>query len=243
MAVTVPPNARSLSIWGESEDANLQDYILVEFTPRLFRELAVINSIPMAGTSCAVFFPKAFTQQTADNTRAISKVLINVGQSINLPGHMTTEAEARHFVQPESASEAIGWVGFEWSPGYQWNPPMIAATLKRLHSPDVSDLASFVPEHSTKFGFLLQIIAGPLGERGEESFDVVVCTPSLLSERLGPKGFLIGRHHLLMNQYDYPALAQFISDYCKNCRGQSWREVAEQLGRIGKWEFENYNRD
>lgn len=117
---------------------------------------------------------------------------------------------------------------------------MITARLKRLHSPDVHDLAAYVPVETTKFGFLLQIMAGPDGDDGEESFDVVVCTPSWLSEQLGANGILIGRHHLLVSRYNYRSLEQFIANYCDNCRGESWRDVAERLGRIGKWEFEDY---
>jgi hypothetical protein len=117
---------------------------------------------------------------------------------------------------------------------------MISAQLRRLHSPDVPDLAAYAPTDGHSFGFLLQIIAGPSAEDGEESFDVTVCTPSWLSEKLGPMDILIGRHFLIVHRYDYQRLEQFLIDYCEKCRADSWAEVAEQLGRLGKWEFEDY---
>jgi hypothetical protein len=117
---------------------------------------------------------------------------------------------------------------------------MISAAIKRLYSPEVRDLAAYIPAEASNFGFLLQVIAGPAGEAGEESFDVMVCTPNWLSDKLGSDGTLLGRHHLLINHYDYPSLERFIADYCSNCRGETWSEVAEQLGRLGKWEFEDY---
>jgi RHS repeat-associated protein len=57
-------------------------------------------------TTPASFFTRAFEQQNADNLRALGKVLINTGRSINSPGHMTAEAEARFFEQPDNVAEA-----------------------------------------------------------------------------------------------------------------------------------------
>jgi hypothetical protein len=117
---------------------------------------------------------------------------------------------------------------------------MISAQIKRLHSPDIPDLAAYEPADGRNFGFLLQIIAGPSGEDGEESFDVTVCTPSWLAENLGPTGILIGRHHLIVARYNYQDLKRFLVDFSEKHRANSWAEIAEQLGRIGKWEFEDY---
>ena len=118
---------------------------------------------------------------------------------------------------------------------------MIQAEVKRLHSPDVYDLATYVPEDPENFGFLLQVMIGSVGEDGEESFDVVVCTPSWLSDRILPTKIVLGRHYLLVKQYDYTRLLQFLISFASGCRGATWDEVALRLGRLGMWEFEDYN--
>jgi len=117
---------------------------------------------------------------------------------------------------------------------------MIRAELKRLHSPDVYDLSTYVPDDPEHFGILVQIMAGPAGEDGEESFDLVVCTPSWLSGQLGSTDIKMGRHYLLVKQYDFGRLHRFISDFASECSGETWRVAAARLGRLGKWEFEDY---
>src|SRR6187402_1459149 len=116
---------------------------------------------------------------------------------------------------------------------------MITAELKRLHSPDVRDLMTFSPDDPTNFSFLLQIMAAPVGVNGEESFDVIVCTPRWLEAHVRGSRPLIGRHHLIVERYDYQELQEFISASCSECRGASWQEAAAKLGRLGHWEFED----
>jgi immunity protein 8 of polymorphic toxin system len=117
---------------------------------------------------------------------------------------------------------------------------MIRAELKRLHSPDVYDLSTYMPDDPEHFGVLVQVIAGPEGGDGEESFDVIVCTPSWLSNQIGPTEIKMGRHYLLLKQYDFARLMQFVSSFAAACTGATWEEAALRLGRLGKWEFEDY---
>jgi hypothetical protein len=114
------------------------------------------------------------------------------------------------------------------------------AEIKRLHSPDVALLTTYVPEDAGDFGFLLQIMAGPVGTDGEESFDVVVCTARWIGHHLGSEGVLVGRHYLVVDSYDYRSLEGFLRRYVDQCSGHTWEEVAIRLGRLGKWEFEDY---
>lgn len=115
------------------------------------------------------------------------------------------------------------------------------AELKRLHSPDVDDLSTYRPKASDEFCFLLQVIAGPEDLDGEEAFDVVVCTPKWIANNQKRSDLVVGRHYLIVLEYNYERILRFIEDYCSSCEGNSWPEVAERLGRLGKWEFEDYH--
>jgi hypothetical protein len=112
--------------------------------------------------------------------------------------------------------------------------------LKRLHSPDVLDLESYSPTDQTCFSFLLQAMFGPEGDEGEESFDVVVCTPSWLAREVERKGIVDGRHHLIVGTFDLETIRSFLTRYANTCTGKSWQEAASKLSRLGKWEFEDY---
>ena len=114
------------------------------------------------------------------------------------------------------------------------------AELKRLHSPDVYDLKGYQPESPDKFGFLLQAMVGPKGGDCEESFDIEVCTPKWLEEAYGTDDVLIGRHRLIVQEYSYPRIINAIKGFLKGCSGENWKEVAEKVSRLGKWEFEDY---
>ena len=114
------------------------------------------------------------------------------------------------------------------------------AELKRLHSPDIYDLENYQPEDQGMFGFLLQAIVGPEGKDGEESFEIEVCTPRWLEETCGIDKVVIGRHHLIVREYNYQRIVVAIKDFLQDCSGENWNEVAEKVSRLGRWEFEDY---
>jgi Immunity protein 8 len=113
------------------------------------------------------------------------------------------------------------------------------AEIKHLYSPDVEDLPHWNPG-SEEFAILLQIIAGPAGSPGEESFDVTLCSPAWIVRQAAKEKIIQGRHLLIATEYDYTLISDFISEYVSSCQGQTWQEIASKLARIGRWEFEDY---
>lgn len=119
---------------------------------------------------------------------------------------------------------------------------IVRPRLRRLHSPDVFDLESFVPEDPACFGILLQAMFGPDGGEGEESFDILVCTPMKLALEVKSKGIVDGRHHLIVHKFDLEQIRAFLVAYASSCTGKTWLEVVTKLSQLGKWEFEGYKR-
>jgi hypothetical protein len=117
----------------------------------------------------------------------------------------------------------------------------VRAEIKYLHSPDVEpDLETYRPDDPEDVGLLVQVIVGAAGEPGEESFDVMVCTPRWLDREARRFGPLIGRHYLVVARYDFAEIRAFITKVVDAENAPTWRELAERLGRFGHWEFEDY---
>jgi len=113
------------------------------------------------------------------------------------------------------------------------------ATIRRFHSPDV-DVEACEPADPSDAGFLLQLMVGPSDGPGEESFDVMVCTPKWLSRTLLREGPVIGRHFLIVEWMDLPEIKSFLEAEVEKLNEPTWLRLAEKIGRIGKWEFEDY---
>lgn len=114
------------------------------------------------------------------------------------------------------------------------------AAVRRLHSPDVA-LERFVPDDPENVGVLIQVLAGPVDGPGEESFDIMVCTPDWLKSWVRTHGPTIGRHHLIVERYEFARVEDFIVSAIEAEEAATWEELGLRVGRIGKWEFEDYH--
>jgi len=116
----------------------------------------------------------------------------------------------------------------------------VKAELKRIHSPDVYTLENFEPNEADKFGILLQLMVGPVNTEGEESFDLMVCTPKWLSDNYGKTDIVFGRHYLIVFEYDYDAIYSKLKSIIESIDADNWEDLGLLIGRIAKWEFEDY---
>ena len=113
------------------------------------------------------------------------------------------------------------------------------AVVKGFHSPDV-DLETFAPDDVDDFGILLQIMVGTADAPGEDWFDIMVCTPRWIGQDIESKGPFIGRHTVLVNSYNFTEIRTFLTKIIEVEMASSWEELALKIGRIGRWEFEDY---
>lgn len=112
--------------------------------------------------------------------------------------------------------------------------------LKNIHSPDVFDLSEFIPKIAGNFSLLIQMMVTPFNGEGEESFDILVCTPQWLLDNHNRSDIIVGRHYLIVFEYDYLRIYKRLKELVENIEGENWEEIGMKISRIGKWEFEDY---
>ncbi len=117
---------------------------------------------------------------------------------------------------------------------------MISAQVKNISTWEGDHLERHVPQDPQKFCILVRAIVGPRRGEGEESFDINICTPQWLEEKVEREGFAFGTHRLFVRAYDPAQIKELITKFIERYSGESWREVAEKIGRIALWEFEDY---
>jgi len=117
--------------------------------------------------------------------------------------------------------------------------PFVMPELRSLHSADL-DLQRDAPADTTNFGIPVQAMIGSRGEDGEESFEFMVCSLNWLARELSQRGYVLGRHYLFVEHWDFKLVWNVINKLCTSTSGESWEEVAQKLSRWGYWEFEDY---
>ncbi|MBF6278313.1 MULTISPECIES: Imm8 family immunity protein [Nocardia] len=110
------------------------------------------------------------------------------------------------------------------------------AELKRLHSPDADLASGNLPEDS----LFVQLMIGPLGAPGEESFDVIVCTPQSRDGVMDPADPESGKYLLVLDRIDVDLLERYVQDFLRDLDRPTWQELAREIGKLGRWEFEDY---
>lgn len=112
--------------------------------------------------------------------------------------------------------------------------------LQSLHSPDLPDLKKNIPPDPKHFCILVQAMIGPEEGEGEESFDILLCTPSWLAENLDTNAYTWGRFYLFVPKYDFAIVWKAVENICSGIDVPDWDSAAAVLSQYGKWEFENY---
>lgn len=113
--------------------------------------------------------------------------------------------------------------------------------LKELRSLELEDdLVNYWPEDPSNFGCWVRAMIGPSDQRGAESFDILVCTPTWLQNELSTNKVLSGKGMFIIGEYDYDEIVIYLKTQIASCHDNDWSKAAVKLSRIGFWEYEDY---
>ena len=110
--------------------------------------------------------------------------------------------------------------------------------MRSVTSADV-DIERYVPDRPDDDGVWVRVIAGPANGPGEESFDVLVCTPLWLRRVVAEQGPQDGRYHLILEPMNLSLAAEHLRSRFEAEEAPDWLALAERLARFGHWEFED----
>ena len=105
---------------------------------------------------------------------------------------------------------------------------------------DGEPLESLVVENPAEVGEWIRVLAGPQGAAGEESFDLLVCTPTWLAREVAESGPQVGRHRLIIDTWNAANVKRVVAEFFEREVADDWLGLAPKLARIGHWEFEDY---
>jgi hypothetical protein len=105
---------------------------------------------------------------------------------------------------------------------------------------DGEPLESVTPLNPVRVGQWVRALAGPDGGPGEESFDLIVCTPTWLAGEVSRNGPIVGRHHLIVDRWDHEQVRGTLVCLFSREEADDWPELGLRLSRLGSWEFEDY---
>ncbi|WP_254409356.1 Imm8 family immunity protein [Streptomyces sp. AC495_CC817] len=113
------------------------------------------------------------------------------------------------------------------------------AIIRSVYSTDV-DVEIYEPDDPRDDGQWIRLLIGPKEGEGEESFDVLVCTPAWLARQIeGDQPTLI-RHTVLMTSLDLRAAILLLEREVARVSGATWNDLLLGLVQIGFWEFQDY---
>lgn len=114
------------------------------------------------------------------------------------------------------------------------------AELKSLHCADVYDLSNFISHEHDNFFIYIEMLIGPKNEEASDIFGINICTPKWLLYNMKEEDIFFARHYLIVKEYDYARIYNYIKKYVDGLTGDTWDEIGLKLSRIGYWEFEDY---
>lgn len=102
------------------------------------------------------------------------------------------------------------------------------------------NLENYFPDDLECFGLWINLTIGPDDVEGGHDYQILVCTPDWIKKEYGWKKSVLGRHMLIIFEYDLIGIKAAIDSFIDECQGKDFWEAAQKISRFAAWEFEDY---
>jgi len=117
----------------------------------------------------------------------------------------------------------------------------VVIELKEMYSLDIEvPLSEYYPDIINNFELDVRLIIGINKEEGGDIFDIRVCTPLWLRERLQSEGGILEKGLLIVNEYSFEKIEEKINKYIQSISVKDWEEATKKLSKVFYWEFDDY---
>lgn len=96
----------------------------------------------------------------------------------------------------------------------------------------------YKPDIEDYFNLWMTFTIGRLGSPGGDCFMLNVCTPRWIQENTATPHW--GRHMMIVNRYSPDRIIEQVKQYVSAQEAPTWAALAERLGRMMHWEYEDY---
>ncbi|WP_426059750.1 immunity 8 family protein [Hymenobacter sp. B1770] len=114
------------------------------------------------------------------------------------------------------------------------------AIIKSYDSDEMEDFRTYRPEDPVVFALSINFEIGPVGHAGADNFQLTVATPEFLRLQYPGDTCYFLRHYLLVKEYDFSRTLAFMTKYVNSLEADTWEQLADKIGRVALWEFEDY---
>jgi len=110
--------------------------------------------------------------------------------------------------------------------------------IKGCWSSDVDDLEAWTPSRPEDVYYPLFLDIGPVGDKGADQFQIVVCTPQAIQSRPERRQAKL----LVLSDYNWQKVRATLEKWVNECDGLDWDDALKRLRPKMHWEYEGMAR-
>ncbi len=115
------------------------------------------------------------------------------------------------------------------------------AAIRSYDSYEIEDLQTDKPDDPLIFAVSINFEIGPADSVGADNFRITVASAEFLRHQYPGDDCYFLRHYLLVKEYNFSRILALMTNYVNSLEAETWEQLAEKIGRVALWEFEDYH--